>query len=339
MNLKDKKILLFAPGGCTGHYGSHISKELERRGAMVVSYDERPSQNSYSKIAIRLLKKRLPFIFSKYIDEIIKLYADINFDFIFVIRGEAFMPQSVKRLNVAFPDARLILFLWDILATTNVKEIIPFFDRVLTFDPEDATYDTKMVFRPLFFLDCFKQISVQKSYQYDVFFSGTIHSNRFTILKQVKKNLELGNLIFYFYYFLPAKIVFFQNKIFNKSFKHAHLKDFNYKPLTLCENLDKIQKSRCILDIRYPGQKSMSMRVFEAIGANRKLITNNPEIRFYNFYNENNIWVIDENSFKVPASFFETPYQGIPENIYNEYTLASWIDDVFNFEEVKSYFL
>lgn len=338
INLNNKKILLFAPGGCTGHYGVHIAKELEKRGASVLSYDERPSQSSFSKIVIRLLKKQMPSIFTKYIDRIIKSNSGVYIDFIFIIRGEAFMPQSVEKLREAFPNARLILFLWDILATTNVKEIIPLFHKVLTFDPEDATYNEKMVFRPLFFLDCFGQIPTQGNYLYSVFFSGTIHSNRFIILNRICKVLKSRKLAFYFYYFLPAKIVYFQNKMLNNSFKRARLKDFHYKPLTLSENLEKMRDSKCILDIRYPGQKSMSMRVFEALGAKRKLITNNPEVRLYDFYNENNICVIDEENLELPSSFFDTPYQTVPEDIYSKYTLSSWIDDVFDFTGSKCFF-
>lgn len=338
INLNNKRILLFAPRGCTEHYSVHIAKELRKRGASVVSYDERPSQSSFSKIVIRLLKKRMPSIFTRYINRIIKLNSGIDIDYIFIIRGEGFMPQSVEKLKEAFPNARLILFLWDILETTNVKEIIPLFHKVLTFDPEDATYNKKMVFRPLFFLDCFEQIPTQENYLYSVFFSGTIHSNRFIILKKICNILKYKNLTFYFYCFLPAKIVYFRNKMSNNSFKRARLKDFHYKPLTLSENLKKMQDSKCVLDIRYPGQKSMSMRVFEALGAKRKLITNNPEIRLYDFYNENNICIIDEEHLEIPSSFFDTPYQTIPEDIYSKYTLSSWIDDVFDLTKSRCFF-
>ena len=43
-NFTDKKVLLFSPYGCTKHYGVAIKEELEKRGAKVDEYDERPSE-------------------------------------------------------------------------------------------------------------------------------------------------------------------------------------------------------------------------------------------------------------------------------------------------------
>ena len=62
MELAGKRILMFYPYGTTKHYGDAIKAELEKRGAQIYAYDERPSQATYMKIAIRLLKKKLPYL-------------------------------------------------------------------------------------------------------------------------------------------------------------------------------------------------------------------------------------------------------------------------------------
>ena len=58
-------------------------------------------------------------------------------------------------------------------------------------------------------------------------------------------------------------------------------------------------------------------------------MTNNPSITNYDFYNPNNIMVIDEENMNFDAAFFTTPYEPIPENIYNQYTLNTWVETVF----------
>jgi hypothetical protein len=51
-------------------------------------------------------------------------------------------------------------------------------------------------------------------------------------------------------------------------------------------------------------------------------------VKNYNFYNPNNIMVIEDKlDFSMP--FFETDYTPIPDEIYNQYTIESWINVVF----------
>jgi hypothetical protein len=45
-------------------------------------------------------------------------------------------------------------------------------------------------------------------------------------------------------------------------------------------------------------------RVFEALGYKKKLITNNQDITSYDFYNENNIFVITNENYQIPLDFF-----------------------------------
>ena len=47
--------------------------------------------------------------------------------------------------------------------------------------------------------------------------------------------------------------------------------------------------SRCILDAPQAGQVGLTIRTIECLGAKRKLVTTNSDIKNYDFYNENNI--------------------------------------------------
>lgn len=326
-SLQGKRILFFYPFGTTIHYGQSIKLELEHRGAEVIEYDERPSQSTLMKLAIRLLKKRCPQVFINYIHSIIAKNKTC-FDYIFVIRGEAFTPMVVEMLRKAYPKAKLLLYLWDILKTTNVKECLPLFDKVYSFDPVDASTYESMIFRPTFYLNCFKDIAPVQSGNIDVLFIGTLHSNRYEILSRIKKVLDNSNIVCWFYYFLPSRLVFLRDLFIGK--RHPRYRNIHFTPLSLSDTIKKMIEAKCILDLKYPSQNSLSMRAFEALAAKRKYITNNAEIKKYDFYHPNNILVIDDQHPEIPIDFLNAPIKDISENIVRNYSIQGWIDFIFN---------
>ena len=103
---------------------------------------------------------------------------------------------------------------------------------------------------------------------------------------------------------------------------------FYYKRFSLEEISKYIDKSKALLDIKRDGQFGLTFRIFESIGLEKKLITTNPDIVNYDFYNPNNILVIDEKNPEIPISFFESDYEKLPEEIYQKYTIKGWIQNV-----------
>lgn len=86
--------------------------------------------------------------------------------------------------------------------------------------------------------------------------------------------------------------------------------------------------SRCVVDIEHASQHGLTMRSIEILGLRRKLITTNQDIVNYDFYNENNICIIDRKHPAVDKGFFEKPYQMLDEGIYEKYSLGNWILEV-----------
>ena len=65
--LKNKKVLLFIPGG-EGIYGTEIKKKIQECGAFIKVYNERPSSNVFGKIFTRLSKNISDIPFNSYIN-------------------------------------------------------------------------------------------------------------------------------------------------------------------------------------------------------------------------------------------------------------------------------
>ena len=104
--------------------------------------------------------------------------------------------------------------------------------------------------------------------------------------------------------------------------------EFFSKKISLNEISKYIEKSKALLDVNREGQLGLTFRIFESIGLEKKLITTNPDIVNYDFYNPNNILVIDEENPVIPVSFFESDYEKLPEEIYKKYTIKGWIENV-----------
>jgi hypothetical protein len=83
--------------------------------------------------------------------------------------------------------------------------------------------------------------------------------------------------------------------------------------------------SRCILDSAQAGQSGLTMRTFEVLGAKKKLITSNPTIEEYDFYNPTNIYIYKQGqSIDFSNDFFTKPYEEIPTDIYEKYSITAW---------------
>ena len=86
--------------------------------------------------------------------------------------------------------------------------------------------------------------------------------------------------------------------------------------------------SRCVLDSAQAGQLGLTIRVLEALGAKKKLITTNEDIVNYDFYNEENIYVYDGKSFDFESPFFKETYKEIDKEVYEKYSLRNWIREM-----------
>ncbi len=70
--------------------------------------------------------------------------------------------------------------------------------------------------------------------------------------------------------------------------------------------------------------------VLEALFFNKKLITNNPNVVKYNFYNSNNIMIIEDKVDNVSFNeFINSSYQEIEQSIKNEYDVEFMLDTIF----------
>lgn len=331
IDLNKKAVLLIAPEFFG--YQIEISNNLKESGADVVFFDERPKNDFFTKAFIRINKNIIKKKITKYYDDILEKISNTIFDYIIIINIEAMTSEILKKLRVQQPSAKYILYMWDsILNKKNTAELIGFFDSVYSFEKQDCAKIKTIKFRPLFYGDSYKHIAdttISKT-KYDFCFIGTVHSDRYNILQKI---IELKNEIeikFFFYMFFQKRILFWMKKITDPKFKKAKIKDFHFRPLLPSQTMYYINNSKIIIDIHHPNQSGLTIRTIEALGAKKKLITTNADIKNYDFYNEDNILIIDRINPKIPINFYNSTYKEIPIKIYNKYSISSWIQDILS---------
>ena len=326
-----KKLLLIMPNFFD--YPQAISKELEDMGYEVDCFDDRPSTNGFIKAIIRVNKDLIGKYIAKYFESVMETVRSKKHDVVFLISGQSrsFSEEMMLQIKKEQPQARYVLYQWDSLKNfPYIKRIEPLFDSCYSFDRKDVEENQNLKFLPLFFTKQYEQIGSQKKtdFKYDFCFVGTAHPKKYKFIQLMSSQLKDVYPKQFIYYFFPSRIVFFYRKIMNPELKHAHYNEFHFESLK-GEDMNAIYSdSRCVLDSAQAGQLGLTIRVLEALGAKKKLITTNEDIVNYDFYNEENIYVYDGKSFDFDSPFFKKAYKEIDKEVYEKYSLRNWLREM-----------
>ncbi|MGL5050358.1 MAG: hypothetical protein ACRC6E_06930 [Fusobacteriaceae bacterium] len=330
MNLfENKKILFFAPKFF--NYETEIKNKLEKLGAIVHFYDERMNPSNLDKVIIRLKKDLLALRINKYYSRIIEESKGNDYDYVLFISPETVTKELLERFRETQKKAKFILYMWDSIKNKkNARDILDCFDIHFSFDKSDCEVDSRFKFRPLFYLDEYSNLSQKKqNIKYDISFIGTVHSDRYNVIKSIK-NIALDNMLkINFFMYFPSKIMYSVKKILDKSYKETDINDFSFEAISKMKVLDIISSSRVIIDIQHPKQVGLTMRTIEMLGMKKKLITTNKDIVNYDFYNPNNIKVIDRDNPILDLGFIKSDYSEIDKNIYGKYSIEKWLKEIF----------
>lgn len=327
-NLTGKKVLLFAPQFFG--YETEIVNKIKEFGATIDLYDERANPTTFDKICIRLhflftVRKKIKTYYGKVIS------VGKKYDYVIFINPETVDSALLKKIKEKCSSAKFILYMWDSLENKpHTKDIMPLFDRKFSFNKSDCEHNG-LIFRPLFFIDTYDLKNVKNTHEikYDISFTGTIHSDRYFILKKIKKWAENSDLKSYFFMYFPSRILYFKYRISNLR-KHIDKSDFSYISKKSNEIKDIILSSSVVVDIQHPKQIGLTMRTVETLGLGKKLITTNSDIKNYDFYNPQNILVIDRNNPVIDIDFIKTPYVQVDENIRKRYSLEGFVREMID---------
>jgi hypothetical protein len=313
-----KKVLIISP-----EYMGYIVKVADnlRKTETVTVTDIHIPKYKYKSLSYRILNfflkwfsKDLKFTYrDDYINQIIN---NENYDIILIIRPDMLALTTLKRLKSKTKLMKTYFFDGIYRFPRQIKTI-PFFNEIYSFEPDDCK---EFGFHPItnFIYEEIPFKNVNSNSKYSVFNITSYDKKRFLILSRIVNILKKQKLEY--------KIIVKTNK----KIQSNNGIDIIQKSISLGEAKLHLEKSICMLDLGVINKhKGLTFRIFEAMGLHKKIITNNKDIANYDFYNPQNILIIDEKNIKIPSSFFDSKYEPIPKEIYKKYTLSSWVKTVF----------
>lgn len=255
-----------------------------------------------------------------------------KYDVVFLISGQSlsFSEDMIQQIKDEQPQAKYVLYQWDSLKNfPYIEKIEPYFDKCYSFDKNDVATHENLKFLPLFYTRRYENIgnSKKREFQYDFCFVGTAHPKKYKFIQMMTRQLKEVYPNQFVYYFFPSRIVFFYRKLMNPELRHAHYSEFHFDPLAGKEMDRVFANSKCVLDSAQAGQIGLTIRVLEALGAKKKLITTNEDVVNYDFYREENIYVYDGH-FDLKAPFFNSDYVEVENSVYEKYSLRNWLKEI-----------
>ncbi len=331
-DLAGKRILFVAPRFFS--YERDIIAALEKRGALVDWLPDRPFDTPLMTAVTKVQPRAiLPAAYRLYRKKLAAFNREA-YDIVLVLNGQTMPHKLLSELRAELPRARFVLYMWDSLENRgSVVNNLSLFDDCLSFDPR-AVSRFGMRLRPLFFSPGF-EMPPEQGFDYDISFIGTAHTDRAHIVSKIDADLPAGTQR-YWYLFLQARWVFHAYRLSNPAYKGARVEDFRFTPLPRATVQDVFRTSSTILDIEHPQQTGLTMRTFETMGAQKKLVTTNADVRNYPFFHAQNIHVIDRKAPKVPVAFLEAPYQPISDLLYHQHSIDGWLEEVLNLRPMRA---
>ncbi len=322
--MKGKKILFISCGYL--FYPLSIKNELEAMGARVDLYYNEPQSFLYRQI------NKLPFRSGKLVNQIyhqliLKKRKTEKYDFVFFIQVHQMSHLIIKKYRKTFPGSTFILYNWDSLSKHDYSTYISFFHFVFSFDQEDCRNNNVLIYKPLFYV-----VEVEKYRNdfeipsFDLSFVGTvINPNRYFEIVALRQWAARNNLVFYDYCrTIPSVYLKFLLKgiIPERLHLRAMKREENYRILSM---------SNTIIDIANHKSNGYSMRVFECMGAGRKLLTFDKSIENADFFSPEIIRTYSSVSSlgDEDLEFIKRPLNFSELNGINKYSLRNWLTEIF----------
>ncbi|MBD7913307.1 hypothetical protein [Clostridium cibarium] len=331
-----RKKALFICNPMYGYY-KNIILELELHGWNVDYCNDKPTENSFFKGMMKIKKSLLKPLVKKYFDKLISEIKEKNYDLVFITNCKVFTTEMIKQMRNIQKSARFVLYMWDSLKLypDNI-DLIPLFDDAYSFDLEDCEKIDGLKFLPLFYCRGFEKVGqmLEEDVKYDIASVCTAHPNRYKIMRVLFPKLEANGVRIFSYMYLN-KLQYLYNRVRVPEFKGVKSNEFKFIPLSEKENLEVLKRSNNVFDIPHINQSGLTMRTIETLGARRKMITTNVDIKKYDFYNENNIFVMDEWNLEEIEDFINRKYEPIDDEVYRKYSVSNWLDTIINDEDNK----
>ncbi|MBO9585463.1 MAG: hypothetical protein J7574_14965 [Flavobacterium sp.] len=303
-------------------FDHHIILELQKRNIEAEHIDISKFKYKYTSIfdrAVNLFNKKVLKKNKKVIEmekDVLKRLQNLGpQDIILTIRPDCLSKET--HLKIKQHTNKYIAYIYDSCQRFPIDHLLNgIFDEIFSFDLVDVKkYNFSFISNYIY--NQKKELTASNINE-NIFIIISI-DERFNFLNNLADYLSSKGIKFKFIAIgkkapknINSNIIFQRKKLFSKDLQ------------------DDLENSKIFLDLIRHGHNGLSFRIFEALAMQRKIITTNQTISQYDFYNPNNILILDENkTIDIDPDFFATPYQPLSDDIYYKYTIENWVKTVF----------
>lgn len=316
----ENKSVLFITFDLSGYYDV-INEELNTQFSNVEYYNmatikaykyKHIFQKAYAALYKLITKKKIKNYYK--LQPIIKATSEKTYDYILIIRPDLFFDSQLSILKTK--TKKFIAYYHD--SINNIprkKEVIHFFDTVYSYEKKDVKdYNLE-------FLSNFIYLNQKPT-------NPVLNYDAFTIMSKDYRFKTLEKLALFF----KEKKINYEFLVQSSKNQKSDLIHIIQERKNNTQVLEYLKKTKIIVDIhKYNIQDGLTFRVFESLFFEKKLITTNHDIKTYDFYNPNNIHVIEDlENISIPDIFFNSSYQPIPQNIYQKYHYSNWVKTILS---------
>jgi len=307
------------------NYDKHIVTALQAKG--IDSFHIKIGEFKYKNIGERIgntfskvflgnnpkLKKRQDYILKS-------LQENGMQDQILVINPE--LIDKEYHLEIKKFTHKYIAYLYDSMQRCPIDHLLDgIFDEIYSFDQDDCkTYGFQETSNYIYFNP--------KDYENATIVNECIYigsiDERLEQVEQIGQFLKSQNRTFALYAIgKKATWYAFKNR-FTKQYKTI---TFRRNRFTQNETLQKYNESKTLIDIVRKNQTGLSFRIFEAIGLNKNVVTNNAIIANYDIFESKKISLLKDGTLNTKD--FEFTSNAYPSDLQHKYHLSTWVEKVF----------
>lgn len=338
-----KKIFFYGPPHMDLY--KDICQEMETLGYEVDYMEElKYSEDPYN---LRGKTNKLPnrdFLLSDFYSQIKEVWDILlktkytkRYDYFFVLDGQSIHPSVFQTLRDRNLDIKCVNYLFD--TSKIVYEFYhnyKFYDNVFSFDPEECkAYNINYL--PIYWV---KDKNNQNIEKFDLFGMGWCLRNRYQLFKYLEDFSQKNHLKSYLKLYIPSfpkstmryRLRYIKNYIIGKKESYPpsflHSKMLTTKSMTPFVFRNYIMNSKIIVDTCAEGQIGMTARFMWALGAEKKIITNNKNAKECSFYDPEQIYIIGNRVDKKDIEkFMLTDFEmsTSTREILESYRIDNWL--------------
>lgn len=209
------------------------------------------------------------------------------------------------------PSCKIIVWYWNpLIGTRRIPKCYRDFCEEWSFNIEDCNKFGLKYNRQFSFKEMYQDLRMDK--EWDLYFVGSDKG-------RAEKLCALRNV--------AEAMGYKTNFIIIKDGTSKLSNEIYSKPISYEHNLEYLSKTNSVVEMVQEGQSGLTVRCVEALFMQKKIITNNLDIIYYDFYNPNNIFIIEGHEINASKlkEFMSKPFDPIDEQILRNYDFENWI--------------